>query len=51
MHPIDQLAQEHETLAKITASLANGEQSEALRELEGLRQRLQIVEVLILEER
>lgn len=33
MHPIDKLAAEHETLAKITAHLANGENDQARAEL------------------
>lgn len=40
MHPIDTIAAEHETLAKITAHLANGEDSQAKAELSEMIWRL-----------
>lgn len=40
MHIIDTLAQEHETLSKITAHLANGEDNQAKAELSEMIWRL-----------
>lgn len=40
MHIIDKLAQEHETLSKITAHLSNGEDSQAKAELSEMIWRL-----------
>lgn len=52
MHIIDNIASEHETLAKITAHLANGEDDQAKSELSEMIWRLAEVadSLLIIEE-